>query len=653
MNLTITETSEYINLVAKANRYTKLYDLGKPEISDKQWDDIYFAIADFEQRTGIVLSSSPTQDISFTVVNELKKVTHDHYLLSLAKTKDPAEVADFIGDNEAIAMLKLDGLTCTLTYEGGNLVAAATRGNGIVGEDIYHNAVVIPNIPKKINCTNRVVVDGEIICDKESFKEFANEYKNPRNFAAGSIRLLNSKECASRILSFIAWDVISGVEAETLSDKLIAAANMGFSIVPFVTLTKDEVGMNESILEMRDGNPELPCDGLVFKYNNCKVYDAAGRTDHHFKGGLAYKFYDEEYETNLLDIEWSMGRTGVLTPVAIFEPIIIDGTEISRASLHNVSVMYETMNGGAFVGEKISVIKSNQIIPQIVKAETEIPKDRDVQLIPIPSICPICGGPLEISVSEAGVKNLVCNNVNCEGKLINILDHYCGKKGMDIKGLSKATLEKLIDWGWVSNITEIYSLDNFRDEWINKAGFGVKSVDNILAAIEKSRDCSLEQFISALGIPLIGRRVAQEICKHVATYEELRQMIDNHYDFTQWDTFGYEKFHSLISFDFSNADIIYKNYIKIQQKENNDDEQTLTGLTFVITGKVKKFKNRDEIKALIENAGGKVASSVTSKTDYLINNDISSNTSKNVTAQRLGKPIITEEEFINLFGISI
>ena len=271
----------------------------------------------------------------------------------------------------------------------------------------------------------------------------------------------------------------------------------------------------------------------------------------------------------------------------------------------------------------------------------------------IPTICPICGEPLEISISEAGVKNLVCNNVNCEGKLINILDHYCGKKGMDIKGLSKATLEKLIDWGWVSNITEIYSLDNFRDEWINKAGFGVKSVDNILDAIEKSRDCSLEQFISALGIPLIGRRVAQEICKHISTYDELRQKIDSHYDFTQWDTFGYEKFHSLISFDFSNADIIYKNYIKIQQKENNDNEQTLTGLTFVITGKVKKFKNRDEIKALIENAGGKVASSVTSKTDYLINNDISSNTSKNVTAQRLGKPIITEEEFINLFGISI
>ena len=653
MNLTITETSEYIDLVAKANRYTKLYDLGKPEISDKQWDDIYFAIADFEQRTGIVLSSSPTQDISFTVVNELKKVTHDHYLLSLAKTKDPAEVADFIGNNEAIAMLKLDGLTCTLTYEGGNLVAAATRGNGIVGEDIYHNAVVIPNIPKKINCTNRVVVDGEIICDKESFKEFANEYKNPRNFAAGSIRLLNSKECASRILSFIAWDVISGVEAETLSDKLIAAANMGFSIVPFVTLTKDEVGMNESILEMRDGNPELPCDGLVFKYNNCKVYDAAGRTDHHFKGGLAYKFYDEEYETNLFDSEWSIGRTGRICLVAIFDNITIDGTEVSRASLHNISVMYETMNGGAFVGEKISVIKSNQIIPQIVKAETGIPKDREVQLIPIPSICPICGEPLEISVSEAGVKNLVCNNVNCEGKLINILDHYCGKKGMDIKGLSKATLEKLIDWGWVSNITEIYSLDNFRDEWINKAGFGVKSVDNILDAIEKSRNCSLEQFISALGIPLIGRRVAQEICKHISTYDELRQKIDSHYDFTQWDTFGYEKFHSLISFDFSNADIIYKNYIRIQQKENNDNEQTLTGLTFVITGKVKKFKNRDEIKALIENAGGKVASSVTSKTDYLINNDISSNTSKNVTAQRLGKPIITEEEFINLFGISI
>lgn len=273
----------------------------------------------------------------------------------------------------------------------------------------------------------------------------------------------------------------------------------------------------------------------------------------------------------------------------------------------------------------------------------------EIKFLTIPTQCPYCGGDTIIK-KENETQILFCDNPNCESKLINILDHYCGKKGMDIKGLSKATLEKLIDWGWVSNITEIYSLDNFRDEWINKAGFGVKSVDNILDAIEKSRDCSLEQFISALGIPLIGRRVAQEICKHISTYDELRQKIDSHYDFTQWDTFGYEKSNSLISFDFSNADIIYKNYIRIQQKENNDNEQTLAGLTFVITGKVKKFKNRDEIKALIENAGGKVASSVTKKTNFLINNDTTSATAKNKTAMDLNIPIISEDEFLKKFS---
>lgn len=272
----------------------------------------------------------------------------------------------------------------------------------------------------------------------------------------------------------------------------------------------------------------------------------------------------------------------------------------------------------------------------------------------IPTICPICGGQLEISVSEAGVKNLVCNNVNCEGKLINILDHYCGKRGMDIKGLSKATLEKLIDWGWVSNITDIYTLSSHANDWIQKSGFGLKSVQNIIEAIEESKETNLSHFISALGIPLIGKRVAEEICTHINSYEEFRELIKSRFDFSNWDTFGGEKSNAILNYDYTYADLIYNKYIHIKKKENNNNvEQIMNGLVFVVTGKVNQFKNRDEIKAIIEAAGGKVASSVTSKTDYLINNDINSNSSKNVTAQRLNKPIITEEEFINLFNVAI
>lgn len=354
------------DLINSLNYYTKKYDEGKPEISDKEWDDMYFHLQDLENFYDIYYEDSPTQRVNFQVVNELKKVTHNHPMLSLDKTKSINEIKSFLGNKDFICMAKVDGLTCSLKYVNGKLVSAETRGNGIEGEDVLHNALVIKNIPKKINFQDELIIDGEIVCKFMDFKPFENEYKNPRNFASGSIRLLDSQECSKRNLSFIAWDVIKGINEETLVDKLLRISSLGFEIVNCECSLLEYKNL-ENLMEVAK-NCEYPIDGLVFKYNNVKEYEEMGRTDHHFKGGIAYKFYDEEYETTLLNIEWTMGRTGILTPVAIFSPIDIDGTEVSRASLHNISIMDELL-GKPYIGQKIWVIKSNQIIPQIVKAE--------------------------------------------------------------------------------------------------------------------------------------------------------------------------------------------------------------------------------------------------------------------------------------------
>ena len=650
---------DYTSAIKKLNEWTRLYDLGTPVVTDMEWDSLYFDVQEFENRTGIIFNDSPTTKISYEVKNELTKVKHGHPMLSLAKTKSIDEVKKFIGSKHCIAMAKMDGLTCSLRYENGVLVSAETRGNGEIGEDITHNALVIPSIPKHIPDKDRsYVIDGEIICDYINFDCFKNEYKNPRNFAAGSIRLLDSKECASRQLMFVAWDCITGNPADvTLDAKLDRLYDFGFDIVPYLAIKTDSnfnvEGGIEGVIKNVKGqaqNANYPIDGIVFKYNNCDEYDAAGRTDHHFRGGLAYKFYDEEYETTLKNIEWSMGRTGQFCPVAIFEPIVIDGTEVSRASLHNISVMYETMNGGAFVGEKISVIKSNQIIPQIVKAETRIPKDRDVQLIPIPSICPICGEPLEISVSEAGVKNLICNNVNCEGKLINILDHFAGKKGLEIKGLSKATLEKLIDWGWVSSPKDLFELSEHRIEWTKKAGFGEKSVDKILDAIQTATNTELWRAISSIGIRNIGITASKDLANYFKTWDAFRQAVADNFDFATLDNFGDITNYDIHNFDFSEADALMNNYIHCNPVEEKEVNSKLEGKQFCVTGKVIHFKNRDELKEKLESLGAKVTGSVTSKTDYLINNDKESTTAKNKKAKELNIPILSEDDLLRLIA---
>jgi DNA ligase (NAD+) len=370
---------------------------------------------------------------------------------------------------------------------------------------------------------------------------------------------------------------------------------------------------------------------------------------------MAYKFYDETYTSYLQDIEWTMGRTGVLTPVAVFDPIDMDGSTVERASLHNISIMTDLFHGTPFKGQKVEVFKSNMIIPQIYSAEdlTDFLHYPDLPFIEIPSKCPVCGGAT-IHRTDNNSTVLYCTNISCEGKLINRLDHFCGKKGLDIKGLSKATLEKLINWGWVNNCIDLFQLKDFKPQWIQMAGFGEKSVMNILDAIESSRQCDLAQFIAALGIPLIGTAAAKELVKYFPSWNDFIAAIESDYHFYDIDGFGYEMHTSLKSFDYYEAKVLANEYLHFNSIDKNieNNSNSLDGLTFVITGKLNQFKNRDEIKNIIEKLGGKVTGSVSKNTDYLINNDVASTSSKNKTAQSLNIPIISETTFIETFGIN-
>ena len=634
--------SEIRNLIEKLNYYTKLYDEGHPKISDKEWDDMYFKLVSLENKTGVYYEDSPTQRVNYQVVNKLNKVEHSHPMLSLDKTKDINVIKSFIGNKEYITMAKMDGLTCSLTYENGKLIKAETRGNGIIGEDILHNALQVKNIPNRINYNNRLVVDGEIICTYNNFKYFESEYKNPRNFASGSIRLLDSKESAMRRLTFVAWDLIEGfADNDFLSTRLIELRNLGFTIVPFYC--NREIMEGIELVKKDCLSLGYPIDGMVFKYDLVEEYEKAGCTDHHFKGGLAYKFYDEEYETTLEDIEWTMGRTGQLTPVAILTPIEIDGTEVSRASLHNISIIKEL--GISHYNCKVNVYKANQIIPQI----SQVIADDSQEVIVYPCKCPICGGDTSIH-KDNDSEVLYCDNPKCEGKFLNQLDHLVSKKGLDIKGLSKATLEKLIDWGWINNKRDIFVLKDHVTEWANKPGFGSKSVYNILEAIQVAEHTTLDKVIAAAGIPEIGVRVAKDLASHYATWADFRKETN----FIQYDGIGEIMENNLLTFDYTEIDYIVENYLVIEENKEERKEQKLEGLTFCITGKLinkDRWKNRDELANFITSLGGRVIGAVSPNIDYLLNNDINSTSSKNLKAKELGKQIVDEQTFIDMFDL--
>lgn len=663
---------EYQAMISLLNKWQDAYDKGQPLVSDKEYDDLYFWVKEYEIHHGYSLPNSPTQKIRYEVVSELRKVSHDEDfpMLSLDKTKEISDIEDKFENKQWIAMAKCDGLSCRLIYQNGRLIQAATRGNGEVGENITHTARAVKNIPKWIPHDGRLVVDGEIVCFAQDFAPFAEEYANSRNFAAGSIRLLDAAESAKRNLSFIAWDCIYDDESESsfLSDQLEDLALYGFEIVSWSCSGSQSIAEAIDSLKWDSERIGLPIDGVVFKLNNKSEYYAAGVTAHHPKAAIAFKFYDEEYETELLDIEWSMGKTGVLSPVAIYREIEMENTMCSRASLHNINTLVEILGQYPYVGQKIKTYKALMINPQVSwgqKAEEVLGadpgyylNDPEMKFLFPPKECPICGAPTEIRESDSGTVELYCSSDTCEGKLINRLEHFCSKKGLDIKGLSKATLEKLIDWGWVTKARDLFLLSEHRDEWINKPGFGVKSVDKILDAIEVGRHTTLEKYLSAISIPLIGKTYARQLAQIFKTYQDFRASVTpdpisgiEPFDFTQIDGFGYAMHDAIMSFDYYEADrMVDMNIIDFVEEEGalENSGNALEGKIFCVTGKLKTFKNRDELSAAVTAAGGKVTSSVSSKTDYLVNNDINSTSAKNLKAKELGIPIITEEELLEL-----
>lgn len=638
-------------LVAELNRHTVLYDNGVPEISDKEWDDMYFELVALEHERGYILPNSPTQKVNYTVVNELTKVKHNHPMLSLDKTKDIEEIKSFVGDRDWIAMLKMDGLTCSLLYENGRLVRAETRGDGEVGEDVTHNVVVIPSIPKSIAYNDRLVVDGEIVCMLNDFEEFSTEYKNARNFASGSIRLLDSQECSKRKLTFVAWDAIGDMwfddnsKCHKLNQKLGCLFELGFSVASWCC--KDDFNVEIAIDTLRKCANEdcAPIDGLVFKLNNCAEYESAGRTGHHFRGGLAYKFYDELYETKLTDVEWTMGKTGALTPTAVFETVQIDGCDISRASLHNISIIKQL---GLTNNCTVKISKRNEIIPQV----EECLHDGD-SAIEIPKYCPICGGETKV-VTENASEALVCKNPNCSGKLLGRLKFFVSKPAMNIDGLSEATLGFLIDNGWVKSFVDLYELRHgpWIYEWKLTSGYGERSVDKILDAIEASRDVKLENFICALSIDGVGKSASRTIADAFnGDFSAFYAAFKCCYNWADLSDIGDKTAANITKYLTENeaeiVDLASKmNFImptKIETKENQ-----FSGKTLCVTGKLNHF-TRDSINAKIAELGAKAASSVSSKTDYLITNE-ASGSSKYKKAMELNIPIITEDEFLKMIG---
>ena len=645
MNSSIRELIDFLNY------HTSLYDAGKPVISDKEWDDKLFELQKLEEETGIYYPDSPSVSVPFVQMSELKKVTHNHPMLSLPKSKD---LSVFDASKGYIAMPKMDGLTCSLRYVDGTLVSAETRGDGYIGEDVLHNVLAIKNVPGYIGYKEELIIDGEVICKYQDFEPFADLYKNPRNFAAGSIRLLNNQESANRNLSFVAWDVIKGFDEEkSLVAKLGLISKLGFESVFNIEVGATDPEVIIQIIKSISKNYGYPIDGVVLKIDDYDKRMAEEGTSHHLGGAIAYKFYDEEYVSYMKGIDWTMGRTGDLTPVAVFEPIDMDGSTVERASLHNISIMKELFNDDMpFVGQEVKVFKANMIIPQIASAQkidSEFNHYADLPFIEIPKVCPICGGATIIRENNDS-QFLYCTSPTCPGKLINRLDHFCGKKGLDIKGLSKATLTKLIDWGWVENINDLPKLAEHKAEWVKKPGFGEKSVQNILTAIETAvANIDFIKFISALGIPLVGMTAAKEIAKHEKSYTSFREDVKNRIAFSDWNSFGPEIEKALWNYDYADADIFYSN-CNIQKVETEEESaaepQIFADKTFVITGKLNGFKNRNELKEILESYGAKVTDSVTKKTSYLINNDIESANSKNITGKRLGIPIITEAELL-------
>jgi len=639
---------ELVSLLNQASY--EYYQKANEIMSNFEYDRLYDELVVLEEETGMVLANSPTVNVGYEVVSELPKEQHDSPMLSLDKTKEIDELKDFAGEQKCLVSWKLDGLTVVLTYKDGQLYKAVTRGNGTVGEVITNNAKTFKNLPHSIPYKGELVIRGEAIIKYSDFEKINEQiedvdakYKNPRNLCSGSVRQLNSKVTSERNVNLMAFALISATDVDfgnSIENQFIWLEQQGFEVVEYKAVYAKDMESAIDYFAERIKEYDLPSDGLVIVYDDIEYGVSLGRTAKFPRNGIAFKWADEQAETVLTDIEWSPSRTGLINPVAIFKSVELEGTTVSRASLHNISIM-ENLELG--IGDCITVYKANMIIPQIAENLT-----RSGMGI-IPEKCPACGGKTNIRDLN-GTKTLYCENMDCPAKHIKSYSHFVSRDAMNIEGLSEETLQKFIELGFLKEFADIYKLDRYKDIIVSEKGFGIKSYNKIVEAVNSSRKVELPNLIYSLGIFNIGLANAKVICKFFgydierlrnADREELLQIegvggviADTFVSYFK-DTINSEKLDNLLK----EVEIIV---------EDNNETQNLEGKTFVITGKVFNFENRNELKDFIEKRGGKVAGSVSANTDYLINNDSTSNSGKNKKAKELGIAIITEQEFLDM-----
>lgn len=640
---------ELVELLNKAGK--SYYSEGRELMSNYEYDALYDELGMLEKETGYILSNSPTVNVGYEVLSELPKERHESPMLSLDKTKSPEALAEWLGNQKGLLSWKLDGLTIVLTYDNGQLQKAVTRGNGEVGEIITNNARVFKNVPVIIPFKGKLVLRGEAIITYSDFERINEQipeadakYKNPRNLCSGSVRQLNNEITARRNVHFFAFTLVSAQDVDfdnSRQRQFEWLKDQGFSVVEYKMVTKDTILDTIKWFEKTIVTNDFPSDGLVILYDDIAYGDSLGRTAKFPRNAMAFKWTDETAETTLREIEWSASRTGLINPVAVFDPVELEGTQVSRASVHNISIV-ESLKLG--IGDRIKVFKANMIIPQIAENLTQSGN------LEIPEVCPVCGGKTQIKQVN-DVKTLYCINEDCQAKHVKSFAHFVSRDALNIDGLSEATLEKFIQHGFLKNFCDLYHLEKFRDEIIALDGFGEKSYENLLTSVENSRNTTLPKFIYGLGIANVGLSNAKMIVQ--ALGNDIEKVIHaGRQELEKIDGVGAVIADTFASYfeNEKNKEEFYKllQEMHIEKAPDNQNNQILTGKVFVITGSLEHFENRNQLKERIEQLGGKVTGSVTGKTSYLINNDSHSTSSKNKTAAKLGVPVITENEFLEM-----
>ena len=640
---------ELVDILNKASK--AYYQDAKEIMSNFEYDALYDELGMLEKETGYILSNSPTVNVGYEVLSELPKERHESPMLSLDKTKSPEALAEWLGSQKGLLSWKLDGLTIVLTYDNGQLQKAVTRGNGEVGEIITNNARVFKNVPVTIPFKGKLVLRGEAIITYSDFERINEQipeadakYKNPRNLCSGSVRQLNNEITAQRNVHFFAFTLVSAQDVDfdnSRQRQFEWLKDQGFSVVEYKMVTKDTILDTIEWFEKTIVTNDFPSDGLVILYDDIAYGDSLGRTAKFPRNAMAFKWTDETAETTLREIEWSASRTGLINPVAVFDPVELEGTQVSRASVHNISIV-ESLKLG--IGDRIKVFKANMIIPQIAENLTQSGN------LEIPEVCPVCGGKTQIKQVN-DVKTLYCINEDCQAKHVKSFAHFVSRDALNIDGLSEATLEKFIQHGFLKNFCDLYHLEKFRDEIIALDGFGEKSYENLLTSVENSRNTTLPKFIYGLGIANVGLSNAKMIVQ--ALGNDIEKVIHaGRQELEKIDGVGAVIADTFASYfeNEKNKEEFYKllQEMHIEKAPDNQNNQILTGKVFVITGSLEHFENRNQLKERIEQLGGKVTGSVTGKTSYLINNDSHSTSSKNKTAAKLGVPVITENEFLEM-----